>query len=201
MHENNPHHSTLLSWTSSPATRTTDLRTLRSCDGLDPMLLSSPRARYARRRAVYAQSLSHLRCSYRGTEQVHGSNQWPGTHSSFRTLSNVRRSRAIFLSSCNAGLPRQDTNGRVLVISAAERLARESGVDVIAPLGNLSSNVYKGRIVFSVRNEDTNRVLGANEAFVRFSPDGTQRVLSFGEMIEALVPAHEHGNVNYGFNQ
>lgn len=117
----------------------------------------------------------------------------------YSKLPGVRSSRFIFYKTCSGGLASQDGE------PDAVRLARASGVPVIAPMGVLfnSGNIIEGKKRHwetSVETEETEKLLPKNKAFRIFMPDGTSKELSFEKMKELIIRDEFLSRVTYTEN-
>lgn len=114
----------------------------------------------------------------------------------YSKLPGVRSSRFIFYKTCSGGLRSEEGE------PDAVRLAKASGVPVIAPMGVLvnSGNVIEGKKrqwETSVETEETEKRLPKNKAFRIFMPDGTSKSLSFKKLKELIIRDEFHSRVIY----
>lgn len=110
----------------------------------------------------------------------------------------VKQSKVILFSSCNAGLPKEATEQSAEVSPAAQRLAKESGVPVIAPMANLAINLVEGKLRVFVIDPDTNRRLPADKAFQKFFPDGRPpEPITFEQAKKELIRPEAAATFNY----
>ena len=114
----------------------------------------------------------------------------------YSKLPGVRSSRFIFYKTCSGGLPRENSE------ADAVRLAKATGVPVVAPMGVLvnSGNIVEGKKrqwETSVEEEETEKRLPKNKAFRVFYPDGTSKAISFKKMKELIIRDEFHSKVVY----
>lgn len=118
----------------------------------------------------------------------------------YAKLPGVRSSKYIFYKTCSGGV-----SGMISEADAV-RLARATGVPVIAPMGVLYN---EGRIITKgkgqreweshVSKELGEPALPKNKAYKIFTPDGKQKSLTFKKMIDLIIRDDLKSRVSYGF--
>ena len=118
----------------------------------------------------------------------------------YAKLPGVKSSKYIFYKTCSGGL------SGFIAESDAARLARATGVPVIAPMGVLYN---EGKIVTEgkgqrewetyVSTEPGQPALPKNKAYKIFTPDGKQQSLAFKKMVDLIIRDDLKSRVSYGF--
>jgi hypothetical protein len=118
----------------------------------------------------------------------------------YAKLPGVKNSKYIFYKTCSGGLSGLTSE------SDAARLARGTGVPVIAPMGILYN---EGKVITEgkgqrewethVSTEPGQPALPKNKAYKIFTPDGKQQSLTFKKMVDLIIRADLKSRVSYGF--
>lgn len=114
----------------------------------------------------------------------------------YSKLPGVRKSRFIFYKTCSGGLSTNEGE------ADAVRLARATGVPVIAPMGVL---VNRGDIIdgkkrhwtTSVEDEKSEKTLPPGKAFRIVMPDGSSKAISFKRLKELIIRDEFLSRVTY----
>ena len=115
----------------------------------------------------------------------------------YSKLPGVKSSKVIFYKTCSGGLT--DEHGE----ADAVRLARATGVPVIAPMGILFN---RGELIgqsqrqwlTGVKDEHTRVLVPEEKAFRIFNPDGKSKPITFQQLKDLIIRQDQHSRVIYG---
>lgn len=114
----------------------------------------------------------------------------------YSKLPGVRNSRFIFYKTCSGGLSTKEGE------ADAVRLARATGVPVIAPMGVLVNRGdkiegKKRHWATSVEDENSEKTLPQGKAFRIFMPDGSSKAVSFSRLKKLIIKDEFLSRVTY----